>query len=66
MHGGYSEPFRRSWFVVYTPPGGADVGCEDTHLALLALEVGSREWKGFWTADESLVTDLDEHIASTL
>jgi hypothetical protein len=46
--------------------GGADVGCEDTHLALLALEVGSREWKGFWTAHESLVTDLDEHIASTL
>jgi len=65
-HGGYTEEFQRSWFVVYTPPEGDDIGCENPHAALLALEAGPREWKGFWTFDPSLVTDLEEYIAYNL
>jgi len=65
-HGGYTDEFRRSWFVVYTPPEDGDIDCENPHLALLALEVGPWEWKGFWTFDRSLVTDLNEYITRTL
>jgi len=65
-HGGYTEPFRRSWFVVYTPPDDEDIGLDEAHLALLALETGPREWRGFWTFDETLVSDLDAYIATTL
>jgi hypothetical protein len=67
-HGGHTEPFRRSWFVVYTPPGDGslDLDLEDPHVALLALEVQPREWKGFWTFRTSLVERLDGYIAENL
>jgi hypothetical protein len=67
-HGGYSDPFQKSWFVVYTPPEGGlpESDLEDPHVGLLALEVAPREWKGFWTFRPELVEDLDGHIARNL
>jgi hypothetical protein len=68
-HGGYTEEFQKSWFVVYTPPEGddcPDIGLEDPHLALLALETAPRQWQGFWTFRPELVEDIDRYIAHNL
>jgi hypothetical protein len=68
-HGGHTEAFRNSWFVVYTPPAGEEppgTGLEDPHVALLALEVAPREWEGFWTFRPGLVEDIDAYIARNL
>lgn len=68
-HGGHSDEFRDSWFVVYTPPEGddcEDTGLDDPHLALLALETAPREWKGFWTFRPELVEAINEYIATNL
>lgn len=67
MHGGYSEDFQRSWFVVYTPPDGDRTSdLDDTHVALLEWETAPREWKGFWTFEPSLVSDIEGYIANNL
>ena len=59
VHTGTSDPYRRSWFVVFTPPGD-DAG---DHAALLALEDEPNVWDGFWTFRPELVDSLDAYIA---
>jgi DICT domain-containing protein len=68
-HGGHTEAFQKSWFVVYTPPEDddcAETGLNDPHVALLALEVAPRVWKGFWTFRPGLVEAIDAHVAANL
>ncbi|MFB6296347.1 MAG: DICT sensory domain-containing protein [Halobacteriales archaeon] len=67
-HGGYTDDFRDSWFVVYTPPEGVEVEGEqgESHVALLAIEVEPREWEAFWTFRPDLVTDIEEYITENL
>jgi hypothetical protein len=60
VHTGTSSPYRRSWFVVFTPPDGAD----GDHIALLALEDEPNVWDGFWTFRPELVTRLQAYIAA--
>jgi len=62
MHGGHSQDFRDSWFVVFTPPETADV----SPAALLAIEQDQAEWEGYWTYQEALVEDIAEYIRRNL
>ena len=62
VHTGTSYPYRRSWFVVFTPPSGS----EGDHVALLALEDEPNVWDGFWTFRPKLVTRLERYIAEEL
>ncbi|QUO47509.1 DICT sensory domain-containing protein [Halorubrum ruber] len=59
VHTGTSYPYQRSWFVVFTPPEGAD----GDHVALLALEDEPNVWDGFWTFRPELVTRIERYIA---
>ncbi|MFD1569901.1 DICT sensory domain-containing protein [Halorubrum laminariae] len=59
VHTGTSYPYRRSWFVVFTPPDGTD----GDHVALLALEDEPNVWDGFWTFRPELVTRIERYIA---
>lgn len=61
IHAGYDADLLESWFVVYTPPEG-----DDGHVALLAVEEGPNEWRGFWTYRASTVTDLTDYITREL
>lgn len=68
-HGGHSSDFRDSWFVVFTPPEDwtADSGePAASPAALLAIEVAPRKWRGYWTFDPELVSEIDEYIATNL
>lgn len=62
IHGGYDVDFRRSWFVLYNPPEVSTI--EPT--ALLAIETGERAWEGFWTDDESIISELSAYIRRNL
>ena len=62
IHTGTSYPYRRSWFVVFTPPANEP----GDHVALLALEDEPNVWNGFWTFRPALVTELDRYIAERL
>ena len=62
VHTGTSYPYRRSWFVVFAPPDGAD----GDHVALLALEDEPNVWDGFWTFSPDLVTRLETYIATAV
>lgn len=67
-HGGFSEEFQKTWFVVYRPPeDGAppDEGVAGP-AALLALEVAPREWHGFWTFRPDLVADIEGYITANM
>jgi hypothetical protein len=61
VHGGWSEEYRDSWFVVYTPETD-----EDRHAALLAIETDPDTWDAVWTFDADFVTDLDRYIRQKL
>ncbi|MGQ3328281.1 MULTISPECIES: DICT sensory domain-containing protein [Halorubrum] len=63
VHQGRSYPYRRSWFVVFTPPPAADAG---RHAALVALEDEPNVWDGFWTFRPELVARIERHIATAL
>ncbi|KDS90646.1 histidine kinase [Halorubrum saccharovorum] len=63
VHRGRSYPYRRSWFVVFTPPEEADAG---RHAALVALEDEPNVWDGFWTFRPALVDRIDRHISTAL
>ncbi|MFC5277642.1 DICT sensory domain-containing protein [Halorubrum rubrum] len=66
IHTGSSYPYHRSWFVVFTPPGGADAGTDGgngDHAALVALEDEPNVWDGFWTFQPDLVSRIDRYIA---
>ncbi|ATW89836.1 diguanylate cyclase/two-component system sensory protein [Halohasta litchfieldiae] len=62
VHTGDSYPYRRSWFVVFTPP---DEGNIDP-AALVALEDEPNLWDGFWTFRPELVDQIEQHIATSL
>jgi len=65
-HGGYTDDYRDSWFVVYTPPEGGLGGSEPGHIALLALETDPRIWRSFWTFEPSLVERIDRYVRENL
>lgn len=56
-HGGSSFPYRRSWFVVFTPPGD-----NRDHAALVAIEDEPNVWDRFWTFRPDLVTRIEAYI----
>ncbi len=58
VHTGTSSPYRRSWFVVFTPPADA----AGDHVALLALEDEPNVWDGFWTFRPELVDRIERYI----
>ena len=70
VHGGRTRNYTDTWFVVFRPDGGAEHVSADTNLqraseggiALLAVEVDDRLWKGVWTYD----TERVERIARTI
>jgi hypothetical protein len=57
IHGGYGPAFERTWFVVFQPSSP-----DHRQAALVAIEYGDRQWRGFWTYREELVTDINRHI----
>ncbi|WP_336326167.1 DICT sensory domain-containing protein [Halovenus sp. HT40] len=63
MHGGKKDDFQYSWFVLYQPPPNYPA---ERSAALLAIETGNSEWEGFWTYEQSLITDLAEYIRANL
>lgn len=62
VHTGDSFHYRRSWFVVFTPPDGGD----GDHVALVALENESNVWDGFWTFRPALVRDIQGFIENNI
>ena len=56
-HTGHSEAYRRSWFVVFSPP---DERAEPA--ALFALETDRNVWRSTWTYDPDRVTEIRRHI----
>lgn len=64
VHTGTSSEYRRSWFVVFTPPEGARPDTD--HAALVALEDEPNLWDGFWTFRPKLVERIDDYIADCL
>lgn len=62
VHTGESHEYRRSWFVVFTPPDGSEIG----PAALVALEDEPNLWDGFWTFRPELVRRIDQHITTSL
>jgi len=67
-HGGYTDDFRDSWFVVYTPPADATVEGRhgESHVALLAIETSPREWDAFWTFEPDQVEAIEGYISENL
>jgi len=68
VHTGPSHPYRRSWFVVFTPAAGAaatagNVGSPGDHAALVAIEDEPNVWDGFWTFRPDLVCRIEAYIA---
>jgi len=61
VHAGETEEYRRSWFVVFTPPAG-----RDGHAALVALETDANTWRGTWTYDSERVCRVREYVDRTL
>ena len=61
-HTGTSYPYRRSWFVVFTPPDDLD----GDRVALLALEDEPNVWDGFWTFSPELVDRIERYIAERI
>jgi len=58
VHAGESEPYRRSWFVVFDAPDGEEPA------ALLAVETGPNRWDSMWTYNRDRVERLQELIRS--
>jgi len=61
IHGGYTEDFVSSWFVVYDPPEGVgDPG------ALVAFRKDRSTWRGFWTFHPADVTRIARYVEAEL
>lgn len=54
-----SEELGEVWFVVYVPPEGVDA----RHAALVCVEAGPGEWRGFWTFDADRVRAVRDYVA---
>jgi hypothetical protein len=63
VHTGTSYPYKRSWFVVFTPPAGSKT---PDHAALVALEDEPNVWDGFWTFRPELVTQIETYISENV
>lgn len=63
MHGGASQDFRQSWFVVFQPPDDSD---EADPAALLAIQRDAGARDGFWTYDAEQVAAMAEYIEQNL
>ena len=59
-HTGDSDELRQSWFVVFEPANG-DSGA----IALVAIKVGSNEWRSLWTEDTARVRAISDYVAET-
>lgn len=57
-HTGEADRYRKSWFVVYSPPPPS----QDRSMALLAWELRNNEWRSSWTFDPEWVASIQEHI----
>lgn len=57
VHAGEHEEYRRSWFVVFRPPEGAD-----GHVALVAVEIDDNEWRAMWTYDPDRVSRIGRYV----
>ncbi|GAB6877948.1 hypothetical protein JCM17823_02220 [Halorubrum gandharaense] len=74
VHGGRTRNYTDTWFVVFRPEGGAERVSADDDLqraieggiALLAVEVEDRLWKGVWTYDPAWVERIDGIIREEL
>lgn len=66
VHGGDTEPYRRSWVVAFSPGDSpSPVEGASTHAALVAIEVGPNVWQGVWTYDSTHVEGLVSYIDQT-
>jgi hypothetical protein len=61
VHTGTDEEYRRSWFVVYRPPGGTA-----GHVGLVAVEVGENVWRSMWTYDQDRVERIGDYVGGNL
>ncbi|MFB6142815.1 MAG: hypothetical protein ABEJ30_05670 [Halorientalis sp.] len=61
VHGGYTDEFRHTWFVVHCHP---DADAEQA--ALVAYEVGSNEWRGTWPFDTGTVRAINRYVERRL
>ncbi|SEH61695.1 hypothetical protein SAMN05192561_11332 [Halopenitus malekzadehii] len=76
VHGGTSEEYRRSWFVVFRPDDADaaerpetmdEAGTTDSgHAALVALEDERNVWDGFWTYRPTVVAEIDDYLQRAL
>lgn len=74
IHAGNSIDFTDTWFVVYRPPEGpkridADDDLQrgiDGGVALLAVEVEPRLWRGVWTFDPDRIDRINGYIERNL
>ncbi|MFB6069721.1 MAG: DICT sensory domain-containing protein [Halanaeroarchaeum sp.] len=62
VHGGYTRPFRDFWFVIARPEADDDGECG----VLLAEEVESGTWRGFWTFRPDRVEAIEAHVERTM
>lgn len=60
-HGGYNPAFKRTWFVVFQPSSP-----DDQQAALVAIEYGNRQWRGFWTYRSEVVDEINDHLEKTM
>ncbi|WP_158855140.1 DICT sensory domain-containing protein [Halorhabdus sp. CUG00001] len=60
VHAGDSKELQTSWFVVHD--GG---GNDDRKAALVAEEIGSNEYRGYWTFEPQLVDEILGHLETT-
>lgn len=72
VHEGRSEPYRRSWVVVFTPDGepadstgnwATPQNRDDSgHVALVAIETGPNVWRSIWTYDTARVERIQTFV----
>lgn len=56
-HTGDTEAYRRSWFVVFSPPGD-----RVDPAALFALETGRNVWRSMWTYEPDRIDAIRQYI----
>lgn len=60
IHGTASEELARTWLVAYDGDGD-----EELKAALLAEEVGRRQYRGFWTQEPDRVDEIIGYLTET-
>ena len=56
VHTGRTERYRRTWFVVYDPPAGAEP------VALVSVETERNTWRGMWTYNDERVGAIRDRV----